>query len=698
MRLLLLLCVLCCAAAATDERPKYPTSIHEMVKAHLAASRRSRTTKGHWGPWSGWSECSSSCGGGVRSQTRQCLPGPLKQATTGRRRSKHHGCLGLYRRYHVCNTQLCSNGDLREAQCAAFDLKPFSGRNFHWKPFLDAPNQCQLNCRADGQRFYATLNQSVVDGTSCRPPQGPVGRPAAAANRWVCVSSECKHVGCDGVVGSDRRLDACGVCGGRNTSCQIISGLFSNHAGLQVGAISTITTLPRGACNISAVQVAPSASELVLLNSTTGQKIPFDRTLFYHQSEESNKGESLSYRGPLPEAVDLALKYGGGPLGVRYQFGLPTGEAVQQDDSTALRPRRRSRTKFSWHMLAASECSKSCGGGLQAAKAVCTREGGGHVPEKRCNHLEKPTARSMRCNVRPCPAEWEYGPWGPCSATCGPGTQARTVACRQHISATMTNMKVNDAACLGQRGARTQPCNQGSCSAARVGELPQDGPQGGAQGHWLTTAWTEGCACGSGVQTRRVACSAASCDGGQRPAESRPCARVCREAHWFSGPWSPCSTRCGPGRQTRPVLCLRAKAAVDDHHCADHERPLAERACEERPCGGQWFSSEWGTCEEECGPQSRQVRCLDEKNRPAEDCVKDEKPVARRPCSSCSKSLEQNVVGSELPRAQLLARQDHEVENCRDSLRDCGLVLRARLCTNRYYRTRCCVTCSKVTP
>ncbi|XP_059486899.1 A disintegrin and metalloproteinase with thrombospondin motifs 10 isoform X2 [Neocloeon triangulifer] len=697
MRLLLLLCVLSCAAATEDERPNYPSSIHEMVKAHLAASRRSRTTKGHWGPWSGWTECSSSCGGGVRSQTRQCLPGPLKP-TTGRRRSKqHHGCLGLYRRYHVCNTQqLCPAGtDLREAQCATFDPRPFGGRVFQWKPFLDAPNQCQLNCRAEGQRFYATLNQSVVDGTACRPPQGPTGRPVAT-ERWVCVSGECKHVGCDGVVGSERRWDACGECGGRNTSCRIVSGIFSNHANLQVGVLSNILTLPRGACNISAVQAAPSTSRLVLRRTATAQPISFESAAFNHHPAEGTRGEFLTARGPLLEAVDLALLYGGGPLGVRYQFGLPTNEVVQQDDASALRPRRRPR-KFSWHMVAASECSKSCGGGVQAVKFVCTREGGGHVPEKRCSHLERPTARSMKCNVRPCPAEWEYGPWGPCSASCGPGTQARTVACRQHISATMTNMKVNEAACLGQREPRTQPCNQGPCDGPRSTDV-FDGPSDSPQGHWLTTVWSEGCACGSGLQTRRVACSTLTCDPAQRPSETRPCARACREAQWFTGPWSQCSAHCGPGRQSRPVLCLKAKAAVDEEHCAAHDKPLAERACEERPCGGQWFASEWGACEEDCGPQSREVRCLDEAAKAAEDCANDERPAARRPCSSCSKSLEQNLVSSDLPRAQLLARSEPEVENCKDALRDCGLVLRARLCGNRYYRTRCCVTCSRVTP
>jgi hypothetical protein len=55
-----------------------------------------------------------------------------------------------------------------------------------------APEQCQLNCRADGHRFYATLNQTVVDGTSCWPPPKQHQQRRPAAERWVCVSGECK--------------------------------------------------------------------------------------------------------------------------------------------------------------------------------------------------------------------------------------------------------------------------------------------------------------------------------------------------------------------------------------------------------------------------------------------------------------------------------------------------------------------------
>jgi hypothetical protein len=35
----------------------------------------------------------------------------------------------------------CPAGDLREAQCTAFDARPFGGRSFRWRPFLDGENK-----------------------------------------------------------------------------------------------------------------------------------------------------------------------------------------------------------------------------------------------------------------------------------------------------------------------------------------------------------------------------------------------------------------------------------------------------------------------------------------------------------------------------------------------------------------------------
>lgn len=43
----------------------------------------------------------------------------------------------------------------------------------------------------------------------------------------ICVSGECKYVGCDWVLGFDVWEDKCWVCGGDGSVCEIIEGVFS---------------------------------------------------------------------------------------------------------------------------------------------------------------------------------------------------------------------------------------------------------------------------------------------------------------------------------------------------------------------------------------------------------------------------------------------------------------------------------------
>lgn len=56
-------------------------------------------------------------------------------------------------------------------------------------------------------------------------------------------------VGCDGIIGSDRRHDQCGVCEGDSSTCQRIRVEFFEQ-NLPAGS-NKIGTIPKGACNVS---------------------------------------------------------------------------------------------------------------------------------------------------------------------------------------------------------------------------------------------------------------------------------------------------------------------------------------------------------------------------------------------------------------------------------------------------------------
>lgn len=69
-----------------------------------------------------------------------------------------------------------------------------------------------------------------------------------------------QSIGCDDFLGSDKVVDKCGVCGGDNTGCQVVSGVFK-HALTSLG-YHRVVEIPQGATKINITEMHKSNNYL----------------------------------------------------------------------------------------------------------------------------------------------------------------------------------------------------------------------------------------------------------------------------------------------------------------------------------------------------------------------------------------------------------------------------------------------------
>ncbi|OBS83153.1 hypothetical protein A6R68_22855 [Neotoma lepida] len=71
-----------------------------------------------------------------------------------------------------------------------------------------------------------------------------------------------QSIGCDDFLGSDKVVDKCGVCGGDNTGCQVVSGVFK-HALTSLG-YHRVVEIPQGATKINITEMHKSNNYLAV--------------------------------------------------------------------------------------------------------------------------------------------------------------------------------------------------------------------------------------------------------------------------------------------------------------------------------------------------------------------------------------------------------------------------------------------------
>ncbi|XP_021236383.1 A disintegrin and metalloproteinase with thrombospondin motifs 12 isoform X2 [Numida meleagris] len=207
--------------------------------------------------------------------------------------------------------------------------------------------------------------------------------------------------------------------------------------------------------------------------------------------------------------------------------------------------------------------------------------------------------------------------------------------------------------------------------------------------YWIVGNWSEcSTTCGMGAYWRHVECSSKNvshCQHIKKPDHARKCyLRPC--AGWKTGNWSKCSAYCNGGFKTRDVQCIdvREKQLLRPFHCQLlGYKPQLTTTCNMEPCL-QWRVEPWNECTVSCGGGIRQrtVKCRNIETNETEDdsmCVDKPKPAERRQCNQheCRKSA-----GLPCSKDQL-------------SIHFCQRLRGIGKCLVPSIQSQCCFTCSR---
>ncbi|XP_002067202.3 protein madd-4 isoform X1 [Drosophila willistoni] len=350
-----------------QKRAKSSGSTNGQMSSGSGSGGAGGGTPGQWSSWSEWSTCSRTCDGGIMQQMRRC--------------SIQGSCRGESARYRICNMQPCpEQQDFRSNQCAAYNDVPYDGTLYKWTPHYDYVEPCALTCRGhpahltedisretaagnaeetehyDEQSVIVQLSARVQDGTRCR-----------SGSLDMCIQGKCQRVGCDLKIGSTKKIDGCGVCGGDGNSCS--------------QPLYYWEMAPMSQCSV-----------------TCGGGYKMSRPICRNRLTNADVDETLCSVANRPEP------------------------SVVPCNTHSCPPR--------WITDDWSTCSRLCGHGYRERMVVCAEETNGiktRVADIMCRTPKPPTQET--CIIEECP-HWEVEDWTGCSVSCGQGIQMRGVECK----------------------------------------------------------------------------------------------------------------------------------------------------------------------------------------------------------------------------------------------------------------------------
>ncbi|XP_046806411.1 A disintegrin and metalloproteinase with thrombospondin motifs 9 isoform X2 [Lucilia cuprina] len=479
-----------------------------------------------------------------------------------------------------------------------------------WSPW----SQCSLTCGGGVQESRRECNNPLPKNggkyctgarkkyRSCNTHNCPPG--SMDAREQQCYQMNGRDFGIGGIGPHTKWIPKygykCGICEGRNDTCEDFTGNFYVSDLYKVPKSKTyyyhVTTIPKGASNIVIEQPGYHDENYIVLRDDQGNSLlnganiitAFPNVSFY-------AGVAYDYNGSKSFVERVNTTYTRKLKRDMIVEIISMITSSQKDNDTLLMTYSYTIDKtnyvepeieiYRWEMQQWSTCDALCHGSMHRMPVCVSTTQALKVAPQFCDIHSKPPTEYRDCNTD-CILTLNVTSISECSASCGMlGTREKTHHCIQTFPDMQRSNIVDLKYCSSKFEIKTH--------------------------------------------------------------------EECREGCWKYTDWMTCSRSCGYGMQTRSVACYLNQTFVRDEYCNLKNKANyrdTTRVCNLEPCSSftstttsttefplmkparnipnNWWAHDWGKCDDKC-EKNRTVIC---RSPQGYGCPLDKKPISRRKC------------------------------------------------------------------